>query len=64
MECAYCVLIVLIWLNALLIFVTRSFSFAPKLFLNEMCVVALAPATKTISGAMSHPHVMMLLTSG
>ena len=39
-------------------------SFVSKLFIDGMCVVALAPATKTMSGTMFHPLAMMLLMSG
>ena len=38
-ECAYCVAIMLICLNVLLIFITRSLSFVSKLFIDGMCVV-------------------------
>ena len=35
-----------------------------KCFIDGMCVVALAPATITMSGATFHPLVIMLLMSG
>lgn len=47
--------------NRPLLFVIRSFSIASKLFIGGMCVVAFAPATKTMNGATLHPHVVMLL---
>ena len=64
LECAYCVTIMLICLKVLLIFIIESLLLVSKLFINGMCVVALAPATKTMSGAMFHPLVVMLLMSG
>lgn len=64
MEHAYCVVVALICLNVLLIFVTRFIRFVSKPFIDGICVVALVPATKTTSGAMFHPFVMMLLMSG
>ena len=56
MKCVYCAVIVVICLNRLLIFVIGSFSIASKLFIDGMCVVAFAPATKTMNGATMHPH--------
>jgi hypothetical protein len=50
MECAHCVVILLICLNKLLIFVIGSFSFASKLFIDGICVVDFMPATKTMNG--------------
>lgn len=61
MECAYCVRIVLILSNALLI---GSFSLVSKLFIGGMYVVALELASKIMSGATIHPLVVMLLMSG
>ena len=55
------VTIVLICLNILLIFITWGLSYVSKLFIDGMCVVALAPATKTMSRATFHPLVVMLL---
>ena len=63
-ECAYCMAIMLICLKAFLIVMAGSSSFVSKFFIDGMCVVALARATKTMSGATFHPLVMMLLTSG
>ena len=37
MECVYCVVIVLICLNVLLIFVMGSFSLVSRLFVDMMC---------------------------
>ena len=63
-ECVYCVMIVLISLNAFLIIVTGSFTLVSRIFIDGMCVVAHAPATKTMIGAMVHLFVVMLLMSG
>lgn len=65
-ECVYCVVIVLISLNAFKkkIIVTRSFTLVSRIFIDGMYVVAHALATKTMIGAMVHPFVVMLLISG
>ena len=55
--------ILLICLNVLLIFMTGSSSIVSSLFIDGMCVAALAPATNTMSGATFHSLVMMLLMS-
>ena len=46
------------------IFIIGSLSIVTSLFIDEMCVVALALATNTMSGATFHPLTMMLLMSG
>ena len=51
MDCAYCVAIMLICLNASLIFVIGSLSVVSIFFIDGICVVPLAPATNTMSGA-------------
>jgi hypothetical protein len=61
MVCAYGVANVFICLNVLLIFVIGIVGFVSKLFIDGMCVVALAPTTKIIIWAMVHPLVVMLL---
>ena len=48
----------------LFIFMTWSLSYVSKFFIDGMCVVALTPASRTISGATFHPFVVMLLMSG
>lgn len=53
--------IVLTCLNILLIFVTWSFILVFKFFIDGLCVVDLVFATKTMSGAMVDPLVVMLL---
>ena len=47
-----------------LIFVKGSLSYVFMFFIDGMCVVALAHATSTMSGATFHSLVMMLLMSG
>lgn len=56
-------MLVFICLNVLLVFVIGIFGFASKLFIDGMCVVALAPMIKIIIWAMVHPLVVMLLMS-
>jgi hypothetical protein len=63
-ECAYYVTIMLSCLNVLLIFMIGNLSIFSSLFIDGMCVVALAPAIIIISEATFHPLVMMLLTRG
>ena len=64
MECAYCVAIMLICLNVFLIFVIGSVSVVSSFFIDGICVVPLASATSTMSGATFQPFVMMLFMSG
>ena len=54
----------LIDLNMLFIFVIGIFNFVSKFFIDGICVVAFALATKTISGVAFCPLHAMLLTSG
>ena len=54
----------LICLIVLLIFMLGSLSIVTSLFIDGMCIVALAHATKTMSGATFHPLAMMLVMSG
>ena len=63
-ECAYCVVIMFTCLNVSLIFVMEIFSFVSKLFIDGICVVALAHATMPISGATFHPLIVILLMNG
>jgi hypothetical protein len=51
----------LICLKVLLIFIIESLGLVSKLFIDGMCVVALAPATKTMSGATFHLVVVDIL---
>ena len=48
----------------LYIFLAWSLSFVYDFFIDGMCVVALAPATMTMSGTMFHTLVVMMLMSG
>ena len=64
MECAYCVAIMLICLNVFFIFVIGSLSVVSSFFIDGMCVVPLAPASNTMSGATFQPFAMMLSMSG
>ena len=64
MECAYCVAMMLICLNVFLIFVIGSVNVVSSFFIDGICVVPLAPATSTMSGATFQPFVMMLFMSG
>ena len=64
MECAYCVAIMLICLNVFLIFVMGIVNVDSSFFIDGICVVPLAPATSTISGATFQPFAMMLSMSG
>ena len=63
-ECAYCVAIMLICWNVFFIFMRGSLSIVYRVCIDGMCVVALAPATSTMSGATFQPLVIMLLMSG
>ena len=47
--------------ECILDFVMGIFSFVSKLFIDGICVVALAHATMPISGAMFHPLIVTLL---
>ena len=56
--------IILICWNVFFIFMRGNLSVVYRFFIDGMCVVALAPATSTMSGATFHSLVMMLLMSG
>ena len=64
MECAYCMAIMLICLNVLLIFMIGSVNIVSKFFIDGICVVPLAPVANTTSGVNFQPFVMMLFMSG
>ena len=51
-------------LNMFLISMAESLRFVFKFLIDGMCVVALAHATKTMSGVAFHLLVVMLLMSG
>ena len=64
MECAYCVVAMLICLNVFLIFLIGIVNVLSSFFIDGICVVPLAPAASTMSGATFQPFVMMLFMSG
>ena len=64
MECAYCMAIMLICLNVFLIFEIGSVNVVSSFFIDGICVVSLAPAASTMSGATFQPFVAMLFMSG
>ena len=55
-NCAYL-------LNALHVFVTRSFNFISRFFIDGMCMVTFMRDVKTLSGATFHLIVTMSLMS-
>jgi hypothetical protein len=60
MECTYCVKLFICIIDL----VIGSLSFNSNLFIDGMCVVALAHATKTMNVAILQSLVVMLLMSG
>jgi hypothetical protein len=63
MACAYCVAIMLVCLHVLFVFVTGCFILVSKFFIDRICEVALAPASKTMTRAIFHPLIAMLFMS-
>ena len=61
---ACCIAIVLISLKVCLIVFSCILNFSSKIFIEGMCVVALAPAIITTSGSMFQPLLAMLFISG
>ena len=61
---ACCIAMVLISVKVCLIVFSGILNFSSKIFIEEMCVVALAPAVMTISGSTFHPLLVMLSISG
>ena len=57
--CDYCVDLFKYYFN----FLMKSCRFHSKFFIDGMCVVALAPTTRTMNGATFHTLLVMLLTS-
>ena len=51
----YCIAIMFISLKVFLTPCSRILNFVSKIFIDEMCDVALAPAVTTISGSIFHP---------
>ena len=45
-------------------FIVGIFIWSSKHFIDGMCVVALVPATNTMSGVIFHPFVMRIFISG
>ena len=64
MNIACCIAMVLISLKICLIVFSGILYFSSKIFIEEMCVVALAPIVMTISGSTFHPLLVMLSISG
>ena len=64
MVCAYCMAIIFICLNVLLICDVGSLSFVASSFIEGMWMVALAPDANTISGATFQPRAIISLMSG
>ena len=61
---ACCIAMVLISLKICLIVFSGILNFSSKIFIERMCVVALALAVMTISGSTFHPLLVMLSISG
>ena len=55
---------VLISMKVYLIVSFGILNFSSKIFIERVCVVALAPAVMTISGSTFHPLLVMLPISG
>ena len=62
-DMAYCIAMVLISLKVCLIVFSNILSFSFKIFIEGMCVVALARAVMTINGSKFHPLLVMLSIS-
>ena len=63
-DIACCIAMVLISLKVCLIVFFDILNFSSKVFIEGMCVVALAPTMMTISGSTFHPLLVMLYISG
>ena len=59
-DIACCIAMMLISLKVCLIVFSGILNFSFKIFIKEMCVVALAPAVMTINGFTFHPLLVML----
>ena len=62
-DIACCIAIVLISVKVCLIVFSGILNFSSKIFIEGMCVVALAPAMMRISGSTFHPLLVMLSIS-
>ena len=63
-DIACCIAMVLISLKVCLIVFSSLLNFSSKIFIEGMCVVALAHAVMTINGSTFHPLLVMLSMSG
>ena len=59
-DIACCIAMVLISLKDCLIVFSGILNFSSKIFIEGMCVVALAPTVMTINGSTFHPLLVML----
>ena len=62
-DIACYIAMVLISVKVCLIFFSGILSFSSKIFIEGMCVVALAPTMMTINGSTFHPLLVMLAIS-
>ena len=58
-DIACCIAMVLISVKVCLMVFSSTLNFSSKIFIEEMCVVALAPAMMTINGSTFHPLLVM-----
>ena len=63
-DIACCIDMVLISVKVCLIVFSSILNFYSKIFIEDMCVVALALAMMTINGSTFHPLLVMLSISG
>ena len=63
-DIACCIAMVLVSLKVCLKVFSGILNFSSKIFIEGMCVVALAPAMMTINGSTFHPLLVMLSMSG
>ena len=61
---ACCIVMVFILLKVCLIVFSGILNFSSRIFIDGMCVVALAPTVMTINGSTFHPLLVMLSKSG
>ena len=63
-DIACCIAMVLILVKVCLIVFSGILNFSSKIFIEGMCVVALASAMMTINGSTFYPLLVMLSISG
>ena len=63
-DIACCIAMMLISMKVCLIVSFGILNFSSKIFIEGVCVVALAPVVMTISGSTFHPLLVMLSISG